>query len=104
MCGVQVHVDFRSAQVLVPEHVLYRTQVGTPLKEVGGKTVTERMRRNLFGYSGFGGIVPDENKERYARQGLASGARNKDVVFVAAPYVYVLADLEPVVQFPDGPW
>lgn len=104
MCGIQMHVYFRCAKVFVPKHLLYCTQVGTALNQMGGKTVTERMWRYLLRDSGIGGIVLDEDKKRYARQGLPPGPRHKDVVLITSLYVYMPAHLKPIMQFPDCPW
>ena len=43
MCGIQMHVYFRCAKVFVPKHLLYCTQVGTALNQMGGKT---RLRQS----------------------------------------------------------
>ena len=45
-------VDLRGGQADVPEHFLDAAQVGTGIEQMGGKTVTQDMRRYFPGYAG----------------------------------------------------
>ena len=51
MRAVYMHIDFRCADVFVPEHGLDGSEVGSPLQQMGGKTVSESMRTDVLGYS-----------------------------------------------------
>lgn len=45
---VKVRVNLRCGDLGVTKHFLNRPQIGTALNQVGGKTVPERMRTDIF--------------------------------------------------------
>ena len=54
-----VRVDLGCADVAVAEHCLDGTQVSAVRKQIGGKNVTEGVRRYFFGNAGFNGVLFD---------------------------------------------
>ena len=102
MCGIHVHVYLGGTQIFVSQHVLNGTQVGASLNKVRGKTMAEGMGRYFLGYACLLSIVLDEDEKGDAGELLASGAGDKDIVFVPALYLYVLTDIKPCSQLSDG--
>src|SRR3954469_9398666 len=45
---IHVRVDLRRRDVDVPKHLLYRPEIGTPLEQVRGERVPQRMRRHVL--------------------------------------------------------
>lgn len=42
--AIQVGINFRSGDGLMPEHLLHGTQIGTAFDQVSGKRMTKRVR------------------------------------------------------------
>ena len=63
-----MRVDLRRRDIGVSEHLLNRPDVGVILHKMGGKRMTERMRRNAF-KAAFFRIFGDRKIDRLPRDG-----------------------------------
>ena len=63
MAPVYMHIDFCGGNILVSQHSLNSTQVGTAFQQMGGETVAEGMRAYIFLYSSPLGIILDIDKK-----------------------------------------
>ena len=46
-----MRVDLRRGQVRMPQHHLHRAQIGAVIQQMGGKRVSQRVRRDAGGYT-----------------------------------------------------
>ena len=65
---IQVGIDFRRRDALVPQHHLYGSQVGAALQQVGGKGVAEGVWTDLLGDAGAQGVDFQVVEDRDARE------------------------------------
>lgn len=66
-----VRIDLRGGDVFVAEHGLDASDVGAVFKEVGGETVAQGVRVDVFDDAGLGGAVA--NDALYCARGEAQG-------------------------------
>jgi len=70
--GGHVGVALCGAQTGVPEQLLDRAQVCSPLQQVGGKGMAQRVRTDAVTPARRGDIAPDESVDAPRRQTPAS--------------------------------
>lgn len=100
--GVGMEVDFRCADLLVTQHGLDGTEVGSAFEECGGEAVSEGVRADVLMDAGLFDEEFDEMEDRDARHFLAKAAE-EDIVLVTRTDVYVAAVVEVELKFVDGP-
>ena len=72
MCPVYMHIDFCGGDVLMPQHHLYGTQVGSSFQQMCGKTMSESVWANFFSYACLLGIVFNVYEQTYTAQVASS--------------------------------
>lgn len=65
MSTVQMDIDFGSGYILMPEHHLYGSQVGSAFQKMGGKTMAECVRTDVLAHPREFGVFFDVDKETY---------------------------------------
>lgn len=63
-----MYIDLRRSYRLMPEHLLYGTQIRAPLKQMRGKRMAQRVGRNALAYAGRLGKPLDYLKRPLARE------------------------------------
>ncbi len=56
----------------MPEHLLDYAQVAAVVEKMGGKTVSECVRRKVFHYTGFSTVFPNEAPDGFGAYDCAS--------------------------------
>src|SRR6187549_642837 len=80
-----MRIDLRGCNILMTEHFLYSTKIGTTFYQMRSKTVAKCMWRNCFFYSCFFCKLFYNKKDHHSCK-LASAAIKKHNVFIAVFY------------------
>ena len=92
--AVNMSIYFGGGDALVTEHCLYHTQVGTALKQMGGKGVTERVGAYILLYPCRQHKLFYEMEYHDARQGFLQPLADEHEILVARFYGYTVAVAE----------
>ena len=84
--AVYVGINFGGRYALVAQHCLNDTQVGAPLKQMGGKGVAKGVGAHILCYAHKRNKLLYYAKHHYARQGFLQSLADKDIVLEAAFY------------------
>ena len=99
--AVDMRVNFRSCNGLMPQHTLDCAQVGTTFKQVRGEGVAEGMRADIFSDSGF--LCQLLNQvENHDTGDAVSPAGEEDVIFKSFLDFAKITVEQPVLYFFDG--
>lgn len=74
---VNVGVNLRRRNVRVTKHLLDGAQIRPALEQVGGKGMSQRMRRHNLGDSGYLDVFPKNLPRPHARKRVAAGIEKK---------------------------
>src|SRR3569833_3556531 len=74
-----VCVDLCSRQITVTQQHLYHAQVRAMIEQMRGESVSQRMRRELFGDARFTSVTLDDVPESLARHPLTPSCREEIV-------------------------
>lgn len=97
--AVNMSIYFGGGDALVTEHCLYHTQVGTALKQMGGKGVTERVGAYILLYPGRRDKLFYEMEYHDARQGLLQPLADEYEILIARLYGYTVPVTEIGLEF-----
>ena len=78
--GVDVGIDFRREDGLVPQHFLHDAQVGTVLDQVGGEGVAEGVRGDFFPDAGEQRLLLDQIEDGHPAERAAVFVEERHVV------------------------
>ena len=98
---VNFSVYFGGGNLLMSEHHLDGTKVGSSLKKMGGKGVAEGVRTDLFLYACFGTISLDDIEDHDAAE-LSAKTIEKDEILEAMLDVEFVAEGIVVAYFLKG--
>src|SRR5258706_2347355 len=76
--AVDMRVNLSGRYVGVSEHFLDRSEIRTPLEQVCGKRMPQRMRRHTFSDSRSLHVLAENFPCAHARQWLSSGIQKKN--------------------------
>ena len=79
--GVEMYIDLRRSYRLMPEHLLYGTQIGPTLEEMGGEAVTECVGRYGAFHAGLYGEVAYDIKYHDAGEMTATAVQEHEGFF-----------------------
>ena len=99
---VEMEIDLGGGYALVTQQSLHTAEVGTALEEVGGKGMTEGVRRYLLLDASHEGVFLDVVEDGDATEVATTMGRDEDIVFLTRTGTDVLACLKPTAKFVDG--
>src|SRR4029077_7436177 len=67
-CAIDVGVNLRRGNIRMAQHRLYGAKIGAALEQMGGKRMTQGVRRDPFLDTGCQRITADQFPESLARQ------------------------------------
>lgn len=102
VCTIYVSIDFCCREVFVTQHLLNSLEVRSTLEQVSGKTMSERVWRDVLCDASLSSILPNIDKETDARQGTSAAQGDKDMVGKTSLWSDVTTYARPALELADG--
>ena len=102
MTPIDMHVNLRRRDVLVSQHRLNGSQIGSSLQQMSGKAVAESVWTDDFLDISKLGILLDVDEETDATHVATAFGGDKDIIFLAWLYLDTLSSHKPPAKFLDG--
>ena len=87
--AINMRIYFGCRDTFVTEHRLYHSQIGTTLKQMCCKGVTEGVGTHTLFYSGEGGKFLYNMEDRYSGQRFSAALAYKYTIFATGTDIYV---------------